>query len=808
MYNVLGTGLTAILLYSISYFFCRINVISLQLHRRVWNIILAGTFVVTAFAGIFLALQINYKWDIPLIKSILKLHVEMGAGLSVTGFLHLIRHLSYFTSRAGRQEQLVSPIVADVKKTYPGIASNLFLVGFISSSVQLLLLREIMIITGGYEIIAGAFLFSWLTGSAVGSALAPRSSLNDIRKINLIFATGTLLPVILMVIFSRLFLKPGETPSFLTGIIFTFLVLLPFCLISGYTFIKLVTSGKAINIVPGRSFSTETAGGIVAGILVSLLSAGILNTYQSLLLIIILGISFTVLSFFITNEYQNVVFKVAVLIVSAIIITLSPDVLFRQILLKGIKVTETEDTPYGNLTKGIYHNEISQYYNQRLLIYKNDVIESEEDIHYGLLQSDSVENILLISGPLESRMKEIMKYRISRLVYVERDPALSGASLMADEPTMPAPEIENDDAFSYVRSTNQKFDAVLMLLPPPSSLLLNRYYTFEFFSNIKKRLNNDGIFSCSPGINPEYFNSESIKLYSSVFNSLKAVFKNVIPIAGNKLYFIASDKVLSTKICSMVSAKNLNNSYVGCGYLSDDLISSKSDDVLALMDSKISNNSLTRPIACYYYQSFSLSKNLNEKLPSIILLGLLFAFSIRYFKPGNAVMFFSASALAGYEIILMLMLQLTIGNMYQLAGLIIAGVMAGLAVGSRMKIPFSGKKKVVTKVLLLSLFYAITGLSTGWIMEIESHLFLTFLLVLAGFLPAMITGSFFRDLTSGQAADRESSAVYSADLSGSALGFIAFTGLAIPLLGIEMSLLVLPGLVLTGYLFTGITRKR
>jgi hypothetical protein len=40
------------------------------------------------------------------------------------------------------------------------------------------------------------------------------------------------------------------------------------------------------------------------------------------------------------------------------------------------------------------------------------------------------------------------------------------------------------------------------------------------------------------------------------------------------------------------------------------------------------------------------------------------------------------------------------------------------------------------------------------------------------------------------------------------LGFIAFTGLAIPLLGIEMSLLVLPGLVLTGYLFTGITRKR
>ena len=92
MYNVIGTGLTAIILYSISYIFCRIKIIPLQFHKRVWNFILAGTFILTALAGIFLALQINYKWDIPVIKSILKWHVEMGIGLSVTGFLHFFRH--------------------------------------------------------------------------------------------------------------------------------------------------------------------------------------------------------------------------------------------------------------------------------------------------------------------------------------------------------------------------------------------------------------------------------------------------------------------------------------------------------------------------------------------------------------------------------------------------------------------------------------------------------------------------------------------------------------------------------------------
>ena len=205
----------------------------------------------------------------------------------------------------------------------------------------------------------------------------------------------------------------------------------------------------------------------------------------------------------------------------------------------------------------------------------------------------STDNILLISGPVESRMKEIRKYNARRVVYVERDPALSKTAIMADQELSPVLEVENDDAFSYVRKTNEKFDAVIMLLPPPSSLLLNRYYTFEFFSAIKNRMNNDGIFSCSPGINPNYFNRESVKLYSSVFNSLKTVFKNVIPIAGNKLYFIASDKDLSTAICSMVSRKDLNNVYVGPGYLSDDLIDSKSREVLSLMDSKIKYNRST-----------------------------------------------------------------------------------------------------------------------------------------------------------------------------------------------------------------------
>ena len=43
-----------------------------------------------------MALQINFKWNIPLIKYILKWHVEAGSGLAITGIFHFIWHLSYF----------------------------------------------------------------------------------------------------------------------------------------------------------------------------------------------------------------------------------------------------------------------------------------------------------------------------------------------------------------------------------------------------------------------------------------------------------------------------------------------------------------------------------------------------------------------------------------------------------------------------------------------------------------------------------------------------------------------------------------
>src|SRR4030042_1689789 len=109
MYHVVGTALTVSVLYLISFIFYRAGLFPLASHRRLWNSVLAIAFIVTALAGFFMALQINFKWNIPGIKSILKWHVETGAGMTITGIFHLIWHLSYFRkmfSGTGENQQM------------------------------------------------------------------------------------------------------------------------------------------------------------------------------------------------------------------------------------------------------------------------------------------------------------------------------------------------------------------------------------------------------------------------------------------------------------------------------------------------------------------------------------------------------------------------------------------------------------------------------------------------------------------------------------------------------------------------------
>jgi spermidine synthase len=801
MYHVISTGLTAILLYLISYFFYRIGFYSHKLHRKIWNSALAAAFLLTATAGLFLALQTTYKWNIPFIKTLLKWHVEFGVGMAVTGLFHFTWHLDYYGKlfeKTINKSHTNEPFNLSPSQ----IKTNLFIAGFVSSSIQFLLMREIMNITGGYELITGSFLGSWLIGSAIGASMAGKSSFNDIKKINLVFSLSPLISLILMLFISRMFLNPGESPSFMVAIIGTFLVLIPFCLVSGFTFIKLLTiAGKGNDMLAGKSFSIETTGGIVSGIILSIFMAGLVNTYKLLLIIVLLSVTYVVTNYYLRDNRLRKITKIVVFVLASLTILSNPDIFFRQILLPGVHVIMTKDTPYGNITKGKYKGEESLYYNQRLLAYNDDATEREEDIHYAMLQSKSPEKVILISGSLRSHLPEILKYPVKSIIYIERDPSL--ISLETSEiNNLPGNTIVvNKDAYKYIRDSNEKVDVIILLIPPPSTLLLNRYYTSEFFSEVRKRLKPGGVFMCSPGPGENYFNKESLNLYSSIYNSLASSFKYIIPVVGNKLYFIASDNSLSSSFCQLTEKRDIKNIYVNSDFLDDVLVTRKSEELISLINRGIKENRSCFPVACFQSQFYQFTKTLNEKIPAMILIFLAFALPAVAIKRRNLLMYFSASALAGFEIILLLTLQIMIGNMYQLTGLIIAALMAGLAIGSGIKFKFLNTISLSSKVIYLLIFYMIFGLIYNHILELRSLLLSVFTILVSGFLPALFTGRIFHELTMKTEGIEISPAVYSADLAGSAFGFMMISGFAVPLFGIQVSIYLLSALIFGGILF-------
>jgi hypothetical protein len=251
----------------------------------------------------------------------------------------------------------------------------------------------------------------------------------------------------------------------------------------------------------------------------------------------------------------------------------------------------------------------------------------------------------------------------------------------------------------------------------------------------------------------------------------------------------------------MAEKKGVNNIYVSADFMADDLIQRKSDEILSLIDSSVKKNRSAFPVACFYFQSYNLSRDPATKSMAILILTIGFALSFLMVKRNNIIMYFSALSLAGFEIILLLMLQLTIGNMYQLSGIIIASLMAGLAAGSGADLRITRNIPEWLIPLVLGLYYAFAAFCLNLMLSVTGMVPAVMLIVTAGFPPSFITGNLFRKLTISDYNGSLAASVYSSDLAGSAFGFILISGVLIPVFGIRLSILLLSGLIFAGILF-------
>ena len=96
IYHFLPISLFLIILYLISHILSKKKIVSVVNHKKIWNILLLITFLISGILGILMVVRINFSLIIPLPFNILFWHVEIGIAMFVICILHIIERWRYF----------------------------------------------------------------------------------------------------------------------------------------------------------------------------------------------------------------------------------------------------------------------------------------------------------------------------------------------------------------------------------------------------------------------------------------------------------------------------------------------------------------------------------------------------------------------------------------------------------------------------------------------------------------------------------------------------------------------------------------
>jgi hypothetical protein len=102
-YHFLLISILTLGLYAFTFILVKTKKMKKVTHRKIWNVILLVTCLVSCLLGLFLAVVKTY--DINIMKyylPILKLHVDFGISMTLIAVIHIIWHLKYFKNLVKR----------------------------------------------------------------------------------------------------------------------------------------------------------------------------------------------------------------------------------------------------------------------------------------------------------------------------------------------------------------------------------------------------------------------------------------------------------------------------------------------------------------------------------------------------------------------------------------------------------------------------------------------------------------------------------------------------------------------------------
>lgn len=699
-----------------------------------------------------------------------------------------------------------------------------FLLGVLAASFQIYLLREFAAEFYGSEIVFGFVLGAWLLWGGIGSLARPRRGgpAGPERLAGLYaVATAFFFAGLLGLRFSHRIL--GLLPAELTGLapalgaalLLGLFVSFPL----GHAFVlnASLRGGDVASV-----YLLESAGAAAAGLVVHFGLIPRLSNWQGAAAVAAAGAAIGLAALRPRRRRLALAGVFALAAAAAVL-----DGPAQKEAWRPLGLVAARDTRYGKLLVVRTGEQVTFFDNGWTVFTQPDEGAAEEAVHFALLQRTGPRRALLIGGAFSGGVAEALKHPGVAVDCVELDPAV--VRMARDQLTKPArsalvnPRVRvvASDGRTFLSRTVARYDAVLLNLPEPATAQVNRYYTREFFLQVRDRLAPGGVLAFVLPSAENYISEALGQFLSSIAATLRGVFAEVRAVPGANCVFLASDGPLTIeagRLAGEVERLGLDVRSVAPAMLRARLDPARIERLAAkLNDPRARINRDLVPVS-YYFHAILWSGQFRgaesgllrtaAAIPSFWLLdaplavfglALLLLILSRRSSPARslipvAVMGFTSIAV---EMALIIAFQANFGFVYGRIPLLVGAFMAGLAAGALAARVRTGRGGIDLAAIQAAfvLLLALTSLSlTGRGGELVPYA------LIFGF--GGLSGALFVSASRRlMAAAPRPGLGYGVDQLASFAGIVMASGLIIPLYGVPALLLRLAVLNALCFLF-------
>jgi spermidine synthase len=424
-------------------------------------------------------------------------------------------------------------------------------IGCFGGATQLVLLRELLAAYGGNELSAGVTVAAWILCEAAGAWLAGRlrSSLHSLLLPALSILLSLAAVPAAVLVRPALGILPGETLSIPVLLLATSVVLFLPAASHGALF---VTAAAHRTQGIGSAYVWEGVGTVLAGFICFVL----FSRLPSMSLLAACAVPLVAAAGFGSGRTRTrwTIRALGLGVLTALVFALPVERWVWGAAWRGQQVADIANSSYGKIVR-------LQREGQQLILYDGipvlavppvDIERIEELALLPILYHPAPRRVLFVGQDLAIpaalvRFRPEIEVTTLQLDAILARACLAALSLDSSLITHYSSIIASltiSDPVSYLRTTADTFDCIILTDAVPSSLGASRLFSFEFYRLCRSRLAAGGLLATAGPGEPTALSPDAARVLSTRVRTLSAAFDQIRPVAADFPLLLASDSPL------------------------------------------------------------------------------------------------------------------------------------------------------------------------------------------------------------------------------------------------------------------------